>query len=329
MLKSFKLQKGKQSMQTGNSITQKQSKASLIVGWTAVSLTTIFSSLGAWWGGIENFHEGWFYHELWRNLALMMVQYLAWMFVLMIPGLLALWNRAVGIGLHFALAGGAFWFFGLRSNAADIWIISPLLLLGLLYGFGRPAPVKWARRCILIIPVLTLIISGAEPGWRVFTRPTAVDHSAKLIAGNGVALVWAPEGPGWPENSLSWFEAQQRCRYLKEDGVTLASEPVDVWRLPTADEAVRTMIWRGRHAGGQWDEQTKRATYQSMPDKEAPLWDRYSQIIYWWTASERSADQAYKIAYNGSVNPAPKKAKWGYLGCRCVKDNRGTIDSVR
>jgi hypothetical protein len=51
----------------------KQSKYFVVVGWIAIFLTTTISSLCAYWGSIENFHEGWYYHELWRNLALMLV----------------------------------------------------------------------------------------------------------------------------------------------------------------------------------------------------------------------------------------------------------------
>jgi len=90
---------------------------------------------------------------------------------------------------------------------------------------------------------------------------------------SGVALLWAPEGPGWNWHPLrgkgrypSWddlalygappvgihperkleegqhaTEADMRatglCRYLSADGMTLLLEPQDVWRMPTPDEA--------------------------------------------------------------------------------------------
>jgi hypothetical protein len=56
-----------------------------------------------------------------------------------------------------------------------------------------------------------------------------------------------------------------------------------------------------------------------MPDKEAPLWHPYSQIIYWWTADEVDADRAFRVAYNGYVIRLNKKVGAGYLACRCVK----------
>jgi hypothetical protein len=297
------------------------SKYSVVVGWIAIFLTTTIASLCAYWGSIENFHEGWYYHELWRNLALMLVQYLSWMFIFMIAGLVAIWNRIFGLILHALLAAGALWLFGFRSPTATVWIIVPVLILGSIYYYGRPTPIKWARRCLITIPLLTAAVSGAFPGWRVLTRPESVDYSARQITGsNGVSLIWAPAGPGWPGKGLSWQGAQERCKFLDADGSTLSPEPVGVWRLPTIDEAVRSMIWRGQNAGGEWDDQTSQARYRVTPDKEAPLWDRYSQIIYWWTASEQSTDRAYRIAYNGYVSSTPKNARWGYLGYRCVKD---------
>jgi hypothetical protein len=308
-------------MDLGDGVGPKQCKGSVVVGWIAIALTTTISSLCAYWGSMENFHEGWYYHELWRNLALMLVQYLSWMFIFMIAGLAAVWNRVVGAIIHALFAASAFWLFGFRSPAATIWIIIPVLILGSIYYFGRPTPIKWARRCLIAIPLLTAAISSAFSGWRVLTRPASVDYSARQIMGsNGVNLIWAPAGPGWSDKGLPWQEAQARCKCLNHDGQTLSSEPVGVWRLPTVDEAVQSMIWRGQNAGGEWDAQASRARYRVMPDKEAPLWNRYSQIIYWWTATEQGTDRAYRIAYNGYVSLTPKEARWGYLGCRCVRD---------
>ena len=85
-----------------------------------------------------------------------------------------------------------------------------MLALAVLYAYGRPAPLAWARRTVVWIPLATAIVSGAYPGWRVLTRPTTVDPSMRHIAGNGVDLVWAPEGPGWDERGFSWLLVDQR-----------------------------------------------------------------------------------------------------------------------
>ena len=46
-------------------------------GWIAVILSTTLACLWAFWGIIENFHEGWYYESLPRNLLLMFGQYLS------------------------------------------------------------------------------------------------------------------------------------------------------------------------------------------------------------------------------------------------------------
>jgi hypothetical protein len=146
------------------------------------------------------------------------------------------------------------------------------------------------------------------------------DRSARRVAGNGVDLIWAPEGPGWPANGLTWEEAKRRCRHLTEDGLSLAQTPQDIWRLPTLEEAVRSMHRHGRTSGGSWDSARARASYQRTPDKESPLWNIHSQVIYWWTATEANEGEAYIIVYDGQVWPRPKGARWGYLGFRAVRD---------
>ena len=287
-------------------------------GWVAVLLSTGLCSLWALWGNLENFHEGWYFRELSRNVGLMFVQYLPWMFVPMVAALLALWRPPVGVVAHVALAGGALWLFG-SGGAGGRLIAGPLLLLGVLYGYGRARPVRRARQVLVALPLVTAVVSGAYPGWRVFTRPTTVDLSMRRIDGAGVDLVWAPAGPGWDEAGFSWFEARRRCAHLSADGRRLATARQGEWRLPSVDEVVRTMRWRGENAGGRWDPGAGRARYRVTPDKEAPLWNPFSAVIYWWTADEVDADRAYRIAYNGQVLAVRKASGPAYLACRCVK----------
>ena len=66
------------------------------------------------------------------------------------------------------------------------------------------------------------------------------DFGARVVEGNGVTLVWAPEGPGWPREGIKWDEAVRRCQHLTEDGLSLGDEPQGIWRLPTADPASGT-----------------------------------------------------------------------------------------
>jgi hypothetical protein len=91
--------------------------------------------------------------------------------------------------------------------------------------------------------------------------------------------------------------------------------------LPTVDEAVRSMARHGINSGGVWDTETLEATYETDPDKESPLWNLHSQVIYWWTATEVDEDQAYIIVYDGKVWQRSKEFSPAYLGFRCVKSS--------
>jgi hypothetical protein len=49
----------------------------VVVGWSAVALNLLVSCFWAFWGAIENFHEGWYSPSLLANLGLMLAQYLS------------------------------------------------------------------------------------------------------------------------------------------------------------------------------------------------------------------------------------------------------------
>ena len=70
--------------------------------------------------------------------------------------------------------------------------------------------------------MLTLIVFCIEPISRVARRVGDGNLQARTIEGNAVNLVWAPEGPGWPKSGVDWQHAVRRCRYLSEDGASLA-----------------------------------------------------------------------------------------------------------
>jgi hypothetical protein len=140
-----------------------------------------------------------------------------------------------------------------------------------------------------------------------------------VVQGNGVALTWAPDGPGWPRKGADWYEAGQVCARLHSDGMTVAATPQHIWRLPTVDEAVRSMALHGQNSGGVWHAASGTASYQTRPDKESPLWNVHSQVIYWWTATEVDAEHAHIIVYDGKLWPRTKTYGPGYLGFRCVK----------
>jgi hypothetical protein len=296
-----------------------------VVGWIAVVLSTLVSSGWAFWGAIENFHEGWHLSALWKNLALSL-GYLSFMLISIALTLVALrWPR---IGATILLAVGTWFCYWIYSNRPLAWsvILSWIPLCGLLpvtgvlYWFGRPRPKRWAYRVAVGVPVLIAAAFSAEPAWRVAGRIDDGNRETRLVEGNGVRLVWAPAGPGWPSQGVgSWAEAQRICRHLSSDGLHVLDEPQEIWRLPTVDEAVRSMARHSHNCRGVWDPTNERAIYETKPDKESPLWDVTSQIIYWWTATEANPHSAYMIIYDGRVYAKPKSLGMGSLAFRAVK----------
>lgn len=291
-----------------------------LLGWLAVALSTSIASFWAIWGIIENFHEGWFHESLLLNLGLMFVQYLSPAMIFVSLTLLAIAFPRVGSVAH-VLAGLllSLLLFDLNDRVAMLFVIGPMLILGTLYWFGRPQPRRAAYLLAVGLPTLILIVCGVEPVVRIVGRVDDGNSQARLVEGNGVRLVWAAEGIGWPRAGVTWHEALRHCQHLSEDGKTLAESPQNVWRLPTVEEAVRSMSRHGVNSGGTWDGQTNAATYQVRPDKESPLWNVHSQVIYWWTATEIDDERAYIIVYDGKVWPRRKRFAPAYLAYRCVK----------
>jgi hypothetical protein len=217
----------------------------------------------------------------------------------------------------------ALWFFRPSSSTNILLIAGPLVLLAALYAVGRPQPRRLAASIAVVLPLLVLVVCGVEPAYRVAGRLDDGERGARLVEGNGVRLIWAPSGPGWPPGGVNWDEAMRTCRLLSEDGSRLCDSPQGVWRLPTVDEAVRSMARHGRNCGGAWDAAVKCATYQITPDKESPLWDTHSRVIYWWCATPVDDHAAYIVVYDGKVWPRRKTIAPGYLGFRAVKDVQG------
>jgi hypothetical protein len=271
-------------------------------GWLAVALSTSLASFWAFCGIVENFHEGWFHESLLLNVGLMFVQYLSPVIIFMLLTLLAIAFPRVGSVAH-VLGGLLLWLllFDLNDRVAMLFVIGPMLILGTLYWYGRPQPRRAAYLLAVGLPILTLVVCGVEPVVRIAGRVDDGNLQSRLVEGNGSRLVWAAEGIGWPREGVTWDEALRHCQHLSEDGRTLAENPQNVWRLPTVEEAVRSMSRHGINSGGLWNGQTKAATYQVRPDKESPLWNVHSQVIYWWTATEIDDEKAYIIVCDGKV----------------------------
>ena len=290
------------------------------LGWSAVALSTIAACFWTFWGIIENFHEGWYASSLVTNLAMMIEQYLSMMILFVGAAILGICFPRLGGAIHVAAGVWCGWFFRAANPFMLIgFMVVPLCYLGFSYWLGRPTPRRLAIVAVIVLPLTTLVICGAEPAWRIAGRFDDGNRAARHIEGNGINLIWAPEGPGWPRDGVTWDEAQRRCQFLSEDGKVLTETAQNIWRLPTVEEAVRSMQRHGQNCGGLWDFAKHTASYQTLPDKESPLWDVHSRVIYWWTATEVDDLGAYIIAYDGKTWPRPKQYKAGYLGFRAVK----------
>jgi len=271
---------------------------SRIIGWIAVGLSTAISSFWAFWGIIENFHEGWYLPTLVGNISLMFVQYLSPMLVFMLLSVVTIHRPKVGALMYAALAAFSCWFFRGGNPATFFLIASMLLAMGILHWFSDFQHKQTAVRIVVGLPLLTLVIAGIFPVVRVSQRTHNVDHATQYITGNGVSLIWAPAGPGWPNSGENWQDAQEICRHLSDDGVRIEDNDMNSWRLPAVNEAVRSMARHGVNSSGIWDDKQKVASYKIPPDKEMPLWDIYSPVIYWWTATEIDENTAWMIEYD-------------------------------
>jgi hypothetical protein len=296
------------------------------IGWLAVVLSTGFAAFWGFWGSIENFHEGWFYDSFWANLALAFFQYWIWSITFLALSVFSLRWPKIGASI-FVMMAILVPAIGIRTSAAILIFALPLAFMGILWWFGRPEPRKWAYRVSIGVPLLMLVGFSVEPAVRVAGRYDDGNLGARIIEGNGVRLMWAPEGPGWPAGGPgvkmgSWSEAMNVCSRLNAEGTALVDTPQNIWRLPTAQEAARSLVWHGANAGCVWDSTTQQPRYSHTPDKESPLWKVHSPVIYLWTSTEANDSVAYRVVYNGMINRLPKKLRAGYLGFRAVKEIR-------
>jgi hypothetical protein len=228
------------------------------------------------------------------------------------------WNK-IGSVLHLILSIGAFFFFG-KVRAVSFLVSIPLAGLAILYWFGKIERRKFAYFLIIGLPIIQMLGIGTFQAVRVANRYNDNNFESRLIEGNCVSLIWAPQGPGWPDNGTTWYDAKRICAHLSSDGTSLQDDETNVWRLPTVDEAVRSMVYHGKNAIGVWDSIDKKTIYKFQPDKESPLWNMHLKTIYWWTSTEVNESNAYIIVYNGGVWPRKKILNLGYLNFRAVKE---------
>jgi hypothetical protein len=79
------------------------------------------------------------------------------------------------------------------------------------------------------------------------------------------------------------------------------------------------MARHGTNCGGRWNATLGVAFYTRTPDKEPPLWNPCSPVIYLWTSTERNDEQAYSFSFEGNVWVKKKSSNLGSLGFRAVR----------
>lgn len=218
------------------------------LGWTAVVICTLISSVWGVWGAIEGFHEGWFHKSLglnvlWLGAYLLPAVAVAGFGIIspLYPRLGMILCALIGVLIAAWVLTGHF-----RVTSGDwpipfCFTIAPIAF-GLTFLYGSPCPKRVAIWVMAAIPALAIIACGSPMAWRVMHRTDDGNRGPRVIEGNGVSLEWAGEGPGWDrEGCVDWHEARRRCEYLSGDGKTLADTPQGIWRLPTLSELVQSM----------------------------------------------------------------------------------------
>lgn len=75
-----------------------------IIGWIGVLITITFSSVWAYWGAIENFHEGWYSTSIFENLFMLSFQYFSVTIIFVSLAVIILRWKRIGLILHFIAA---------------------------------------------------------------------------------------------------------------------------------------------------------------------------------------------------------------------------------
>jgi hypothetical protein len=281
-------------------------KLKIIIGWITAIISFLIVGFWSYWGINEAFHEGWYHTSLLQNLSLTFIQYLSIPVVFLTVLLIAMNYKKIGSGIFIALGIFALFFF--NSNAGRFLILIPLLLFALGFYFGEFKYRRIITLSFITIFILITLSFGIPQLIRVENRFNDNNFGSRTIEGNGVTLSWASQGIGFPLDGTDWQTAENNCAKLEGN-----------WRLPTREEIVRSMTKKNNNVQGVIDMEGK-PSYQTTPDKETPLWNPNSQVIYYWTSEEKDEKRAYLVAYNGYILDRSKTSGANYQGYRCVKN---------
>lgn len=235
-----------------------------------------------YWGTSEAFFEGWYHASLIQNILLSLFQYLSIPIILIICTTAAINHKKSGLILFFIIAFFAIIFF--HSNAGRVLVALPSTLFALGFYFAEFKYKKNLFYITVTLPALIVIIFAMPQIIKINNRQNDGDFGERKIRD----LTWAAQGPGFPLSGTDWYTALEKCTNLGEE-----------WRLPTREEILL--------AAGE------------NPDKETPLWNPHSQVIYYWTSEEKDEGSTYLVAFNGRVLARQKSSGPDYQGYRCVK----------
>lgn len=294
-----------------------KSKIKSIIGWITIIITFSIISFWSYWGINEAFHEGWYHTSLLQNLSTTFIQYLSIPIIFLVLSLIAMNYRKIGSGLFIALGIFAMFFF--NSNAGRFLILIPLLLFALGFYFGEYKHKKAITISFIVIFLLIILSLGIPQLIRVENRFNDNNFGIRSVEGNDISLIWAPQGVGFPLDGTDWQTAKDNCARLNKEGTRLEDKEVNLWRLPSRDEIVRSMTRKNNNVGGSINSEGKQE-YKIKPDKETPLWNPNSQVIYYWTNEPKNEKQAFLVAYNGYILERSKNSGANYQGYRCVKE---------
>ena len=287
-----------------------------IIGWITIIITFSIISFWSYWGINEAFHEGWHNTSLLQNLAMTFVQYLSVPIVFLTLALIALNYKKIGAGLFIAIGIFAIFFF--HSNTGRFIVFIPLLLIAFGFYFGEYKSKKTISLSFAGIFLLITLSFGIPQLIKVENRFNDNNFKSRIIKGNKVNLTWAPQGIGFPLEGTNWQTAKDNCARLNKEGAKLENNEINAWRLPSRDEIVRSMTKKNNNSAGSMDD-SGIAQYNVNPDKETPLWNPHSKVIYYWTSEPKNEKRAFMVAYNGYILSRRKKSGANYHGYRCVK----------
>jgi len=194
---------------------------------------------------------------------------------------------------------------GQSVTTAAAYLAPPVLLVGI---------------CVVAVhrPRAGGLVQG--PGWN-WRQADGTYPSWSMLATYGVspAGLKPNTGPSDPDAGDGSMERTGLCGYLSEDGTSLLPEATSAWRLPTADEVVRSLTRGGTSAGCTWDGRSPHATCERPPDKETPLWAPDQAPIYYLTSDRAGADHALGVNYTGGITAHRTVSASEGVGYRCVK----------